>query len=65
VKDVLARYRAMQRWVAPERRRLKRTGGRKSQKYMRRARMLIEVDAVTLRELIGEMKGFSNHGGPR
>lgn len=60
MKDALARYRAMRRWVERERRRLKRTGERPSQAYLRRARLLIEVDATTFRELVQELRGFAH-----
>ena len=55
MRDVLARYVRMRAWVARERRRLERTGKRPSQRYLRRARLLVEVDAVTMRELVREL----------
>lgn len=54
-KDVLVRFRAMKRWVERERRRLERTGERKSQAYLRRARLVDDVDPITLRELLREL----------
>ena len=54
-KDLLRRYRAMQRWVERERRRLGKTEDRKSQRYLQRSRMLLEVDLVTFRELVREL----------
>ena len=59
MKEVLARYRRMRAWVARERRRLARTGERPSQRFLRRARLVTEVDAVTLRELMRELRPFS------
>lgn len=58
-KEVLARYRALVRWVERERRRLEKTGDRKSQRYLRRARLLLEVDALTFRELVRELVALS------
>ena len=54
-KEILPRYRAMCRWVERERRRLVRTGERPSQLYLRRVRLLIDVDEVTFRELLREL----------
>jgi len=45
-KNLMARYRALVRWVEQERRRLERTGGRKTQRYLRRARLMLEVDEL-------------------
>jgi hypothetical protein len=59
VKDLLARYRAMRHWVQRERRRLKRTGARPTQRYLRRARLVVEVDEVTFRELVRELTAGS------
>jgi len=53
--EVLARYLEMRRWVERERRRLKRTGQRPTQRYLRRSRLLIEIDALTFRELVREL----------
>ena len=58
-REVLARYRAMKRWVERERQRLERTGGRKSQRFLRRSRLVIDVDPITLRELIRELDLFT------
>jgi len=55
-REILARYRALQRWVWGERKRLTRTGEPKSQRYLRRARLLVEVDEVTFRELVKELR---------
>ena len=55
-KDILARFRAMRRWVERERRRLEKTGERKSQRYLRRARLVDDVDPITLRELVRELR---------
>ena len=54
-KEILARYRAMCRWVERERRRLEKTGERPSQRYLRRSRLVDDVDPVTLRELLLEL----------
>jgi hypothetical protein len=62
VNDLLARYRRMRAWVASERRRVARTRERPSQRYLRRARLLIEVDDVTFRELARELRAFSGRG---
>ena len=59
-KEILACYRRMRRWVERERRRLEKTGERPSQIYLRRARLVIEVDAVTMRELVRELQVFSS-----
>ena len=58
-KEIMARYRALRLWVERERRRLARTGERPAQRYLRRARLLTEVDAITLRELLRELRAFS------
>lgn len=58
-KDLLARYRALVRWVEQKRARLERTGGRKSQRYLRRARLLLEVDELTFKELARELDAVS------
>lgn len=39
-----------------QRRRLECTGERPSQRYLRRARLLDQVDLVTLRELVRELR---------
>jgi len=57
-REILARYRAMRRWVVRERRRLKRAGERPSQTYLRRARLVIEVDSTTCRELVRELRAL-------
>jgi len=54
-KELMACYRAMKRWVEGERRRLEKTGERKSQRYLRRSRLLDDVDPITLRELVREL----------
>jgi hypothetical protein len=59
VKDLLARYRALVRWVELERARLERTGDRPTQRYLRRARLVLEIDEVTFRELARELDGIS------
>ncbi len=56
MRDLLARYCALQRWVERERRRLARTGERPTQRYLRRARLLVEVDERTFRELVRELR---------
>ena len=58
-RTLLARYRRLRAWVEGERRRLARTGKRPTQRYLRRARLVTEVDAVTLRELMRELRTFS------
>ena len=55
-KEILARYRALRRWVERERKRLQRTGERPSQQFLRRARLLDEIGTVTLSELVRELK---------
>ena len=55
----MAQYRALVRWVERERLRLERTGERKSQRYLRRARLVLEVDEVTFRELVRELDAIS------
>ena len=55
-KDVMARYRAMRRWVERERRRLERCGERKSQRFLRRSRLVDDIDPITLRELLSELR---------
>ena len=57
--DLLARYRELRRWVTQERRRLAKSGKPASQRYLRRARILTEVDERTFRELMRELKGLS------
>ena len=59
MRDVLASYRALRAWVARERRRLERTGERPSQKYLRRARLVDDVDPITFRELLRELRAFA------
>jgi len=56
VKDVLVRYRRLQAWVERERRRLRRTGARPSQRFLRRARLVADVDERTMRELVRELR---------
>ena len=58
MKDVLARYGRMRAWVARERRRLARTGKRPSQRYLRRARLVDDIDPRSLRELLRELREF-------
>jgi len=55
VTDLMARYRALQRWVERERGRLEKSGERPTQRYLRGARLVVEVDAVTMRELAREL----------
>jgi len=55
-KELLARYRAMRRWVERERRRLEGTRERPSQRYLRRSRLVDEIDPLTLRELVRELR---------
>lgn len=59
VKDLLARYRALVRWVEQERIRLERTGERKSQRYLRRARLVLDLDELTFKELVRELDAVS------
>lgn len=61
-KAILARYRRLRTWVAQERRRLERTGERPTQRYLRRARLLMDVDALTFRELVRELRAVSGRG---
>jgi len=58
-KEILPRYRAMCRWVERERRRLEKTGERKSQQFLRRSRLVLNVDPITVRELVRELQAFS------
>lgn len=51
----MARYRALKRWVERERARLKETGQRPSQRFLRRARLALDSDPRTLRELLREL----------
>ena len=55
-REILARYHAMKRWVERERRRLARTRGRPSQKYLRRSRIVDDTDPVSLRDLLRELQ---------
>jgi hypothetical protein len=57
-KDVLARFRRLQAWVRRERRRLDRTRERPSQVYLRRARLLLDMDHLSLRELLRELQAM-------
>jgi hypothetical protein len=59
VNDLLARYRALQRWVVRERRRLKRTGQRPTQRYLRRSRLVDDTDPTSLRELLRELRAMN------
>jgi hypothetical protein len=59
MKDLMARYRALVRWVEQERRRLEKTGEKKSQLHLRRARLVLEVDELTFRELVRELDAIS------
>jgi len=53
VIDLLARYRRLRAWV-------RRHRGRRDQVYLRRARLVDDVDARTLRELLRELRAFSS-----
>ena len=53
--DLLTCYRELRRWVVRERRRLAKSGKPASQRYLRRARLLVEVDEQTFRELVREL----------
>jgi hypothetical protein len=57
-EEILPHYRALVRWVERERRRLEETGEKKSQRFLRRARLVDDVDPLTLRELLRELKDF-------
>ena len=57
-KEILTRYRALKRWVEGERRRLERTGERKSQRYLRRARLVDDIDPMTLGEILKELRSL-------
>ncbi len=66
MRELLARYRALGRWVEREQKRLARTGERPSQQYLRRARLLVEVDERTFRELVRELRAARlAHGAPK
>ena len=52
-KQILARYRRMRAWVARE-----RNKGRRDQVFLRRGRLVEEIDLVSLRELVRELKAF-------
>ena len=54
--DLIARYRDLRRCVTQERRRLARSGKLPSQRFLRRARLLVEVDERTFRELLRELR---------
>lgn len=56
-KELLARYRRMRAWVERERKR-RRPEERRDQRYLRRTRLVCEIDAVTLRELLVELREF-------
>ena len=56
----MARFRAMERWVERERRRLEETGERKSQRFLRRSRLVDDVDPLTLRELLRELRAIGS-----
>jgi hypothetical protein len=58
VTDLLARYHALRRWVDRERRRLKKTGERPTQRYLRRSRLVDSIDTITLRELVRELTEY-------
>jgi hypothetical protein len=64
-KDVLARYRAMKRWIEREWRRLDRTGERPSQRYLRRSRLVDDIDPLTLRAFLRELRDLASPGGKR
>ena len=53
-KEILARYRRMRAWVARERKK-----GRRDQVFLRRGRLVEEIDLVSLRELVRELKAFA------
>jgi hypothetical protein len=59
VRDLIARYRALRRWVERERRHLARTGERPTQRYLRRSRLVDDVDPMTLRELVRELRALT------
>ena len=59
MKDLLARYRQMKAWVARERRRIAATGERPTQRYLRRSRLVDDVDPLSLRELLRELLALS------
>lgn len=54
-REILSLYRRMCRWVERERRRLKRTGERPTQRYLRRSRLVDDTDPLSLRELLREL----------
>ena len=56
MKDLMARYHALGRWVERERRRLEKTGERKSQRFLRRSRLVDDTDPISLRELLRELQ---------
>ena len=60
-KKILACYRALRRWVEREQRRQARTRARKSQTYLRRSRLVDDVDPVRLRELLRELRAFAKN----
>ena len=57
--EILPHYESLKRWVERERRRLEKTGERKSQRFLRRSRLVLDVDPITLRELVRELRAFS------
>ena len=61
----MAKYRALVRWVERERARLEKTGERKCQRYLRRARLVLEIDELTFRELARELETVSRRGPSR
>jgi hypothetical protein len=59
VDQVLAAYRELRRWVAHERRRLERTGKRPTQRYLRRTRLLEDMDPRNFSELLRELRAIT------
>ncbi len=59
MRDVLRRYARLRAWVQRERRRLERKGARPSQQYLRRSRLVDDVDPITLRELMRELQDIA------
>jgi hypothetical protein len=64
-RELLAAYRALCANVARENRRLAQTGERPTQRHLRRARLVLEIDRRTFRELARELvAAYTSEAGP-
>jgi len=64
-REILRKYGQMKAWVARERRRLKRTGERPTQQYLRRSRLVDDTDPISLRELLRELRSMETQATGR